>query len=150
VGCYGGKREIMEHMAPVGGVFQAGTLSGNPVAMAAGLATLKRLHECDYAALEAKTKALTGELASILEAKGKPVYVAQAGSAFTMYFSDKPVTNMIESGQCDQDTFAVYWQQMMARGVYLAPAGFECAFTSFAHSDEDFEKTLEAARAVAF
>jgi glutamate-1-semialdehyde 2,1-aminomutase len=150
VGCYGGKREIMEHMAPVGGVFQAGTLSGNPVAMAAGLATLKRLQECDYAALEAKTKALTGELASIIESKGKPVYVAQVGSAFTMYFSDKPVTNMIESGQCDQDTFAVYWKQMMAKGVYLAPAGFECAFTSFAHSDEDFEKTLEAARAVTF
>jgi glutamate-1-semialdehyde 2,1-aminomutase len=150
VGCYGGKREIMEHMAPVGGVFQAGTLSGNPVAMAAGLATLKRLQECDYAALEAKTKALTGELASIIEGKGKQVYVAQAGSAFTMYFSDRPVTNMIESGQCDQETFAIYWKQMMAQGVYLAPAGFECAFTSFAHSDEDFEKTLEAARAVAF
>ncbi|XXJ21230.1 glutamate-1-semialdehyde 2,1-aminomutase [Desulfovibrio caledoniensis] len=150
VGCYGGKREIMEHMAPVGGVFQAGTLSGNPVAMAAGLATLKRLRECDYAALEAKTKALTGELAAIVESKGKPVYVAQAGSAFTMYFSDRPVTNMIESGQCDQDTFSVYWKQMMAQGVYLAPAGFECAFTSFAHSDEDFEKTLDAARAVTF
>jgi glutamate-1-semialdehyde 2,1-aminomutase len=150
VGCYGGKREIMEYMAPVGGVFQAGTLSGNPVAMAAGLATLKRLQECDYAALEAKTKSLTGELASILEGKGKRVYVAQAGSAFTLYFSDKPVTNMIESGQCDQETFAVYWKQMMAQGIYLAPAGFECAFTSFAHSDEDFEKTLDAVRTVAF
>ncbi|EGB15878.1 glutamate-1-semialdehyde-2,1-aminomutase [Pseudodesulfovibrio mercurii] len=150
VGCYGGKREIMEHMAPVGGVFQAGTLSGNPVAMAAGLATLKRLQECDYPALEAKTKALTDELAAILRAKGKPVYVAQAGSAFTLYFSDAPVTNMAESGRCDQTTFGIYWKQMMAQGIYLAPAGFECAFTSFAHSDEDFEKTLAAARAVEF
>ena len=76
--------------------------------------------------------------------------VNQIASAFTMYFSDKPVTNMIESGQSDGDTFAVYWKQMLAQGIYLAPAGFECAFTSFAHSDEDFEKTLEAARNVKF
>nr|WP_321259545.1 glutamate-1-semialdehyde 2,1-aminomutase [uncultured Pseudodesulfovibrio sp.] len=150
VGCFGGKREIMEHMAPVGGVFQAGTLSGNPVAMAAGLATLHRLAECDYAALEARTTAFAEELASIVEGKGKPVHLVQIGSAFTMYFSDKPVTNMIESGQCDSEAYATYWQQMLAQGVYLAPAGFECAFTSFAHTDEDFEKTLEAARKVQF
>ena len=150
VGCYGGRREIMEHMAPVGGVFQAGTLSGNPVAMAAGLATLKRLGECDYAALETRTGKLAEELTAIIAAKGKPVHLAQVGSAFTMYFSDKPVTNMIESGQCDSKAYATYWQQMLAQGVYLAPAGFECAFTSFAHTDEDFEKTLEAARKVEF
>jgi len=150
VGCFGGKREIMEHMAPVGGVFQAGTLSGNPVAMAAGLATLHRLAECDYAALEARTTAFAEELASIVQGKGKPVHLVQVGSAFTMYFSDKPVTNMIESGQCDSEAYATYWQQMLAQGVYLAPAGFECAFTSFAHTDEDFEKTLEAARKVEF
>ena len=150
VGCYGGKREIMEHMAPVGGVFQAGTLSGNPVAMAAGLATLNRLADCDYDALETRTKTLTDSLADIMAEKGKPVAVNQIASAFTMYFSDKPVTNMIESGQADADTFATYWKQMLAQGIYLAPAGFECAFTSFAHTDEDFEKTLEAARNVKF
>jgi glutamate-1-semialdehyde 2,1-aminomutase len=150
VGCFGGKREIMEHMAPVGGVFQAGTLSGNPVAMAAGLATLKRLQECDYDALEARTKVFAEELASIVKAKGKPISLARVGSAFTMYFSDKPVTNMIESSQCDSAAYAAYWQQMLAQGVYLAPAGFECAFTSFAHTDEDLEKTLEAARKVTF
>jgi len=150
VGCYGGKREIMEHMAPVGGVFQAGTLSGNPVAMAAGLATLKRLQESDYDALEARTKAFAEELTSIIAGKGKPVHLVQLGSAFTMYFSDKPVTNMIESGQCDSDAYASYWQQMLKNGVYLAPAGFECAFSSFAHSDEDFAKTLEAAKKVQF
>jgi len=150
VGCYGGKREIMEHMAPVGGVFQAGTLSGNPVAMAAGLATLKRLQECDYASFEARTKAMAEELTAIIAAKGKPVHLVQLGSAFTMYFSDKPVTNMVESGQCDADAYASYWQQMLCNGIYLAPAGFECAFTSFAHTDEDFEKTLEAARKVEF
>ena len=150
VGCYGGKREIMEHMAPVGGVFQAGTLSGNPVAMAAGLATLKRLQECDYAALEARTKKLAEELTAIMVEKGQAVHLAHIASAFTMYFSDKPVTNMIESGQCNSEAYATYWQQMLAQGVYLAPAGFECAFTSFAHTDEDFEKTLEAARKVQF
>ncbi len=150
VGCFGGKREIMEHMAPVGTVFQAGTLSGNPVAMAAGLATLKRLGQCDYEALEARTKKLGDALVAILTEKGKPVVINQIASAFTMYFSDKPVTNMIESGQCDGETYAVYWKQMLAQGIYLAPAGFECAFTSFAHTDEDFEKTLEAARKVKF
>ncbi|MCJ2166164.1 MULTISPECIES: glutamate-1-semialdehyde 2,1-aminomutase [unclassified Pseudodesulfovibrio] len=150
VGCFGGKREIMEHMAPVGGVYQAGTLSGNPVAMAAGLATLRRLQDCDYDALEARTRVFAEELASIVRAKGKPISLAQVGSAFTMYFSDKPVTNMIESGQCDSAAYAAYWQQMLAQGVYLAPAGFECAFTSFAHTDEDFAKTLEAARKVTF
>jgi len=150
VGCFGGKREIMEHMAPVGGVFQAGTLSGNPVAMAAGLATLKRLAECDYDALEARTAELTDELAAIMRGKGRGVSVNRIASAFTMYFNDGPVTNMIESGNSDGDAYAVYWRQMLARGVYLAPAGFECAFTSFAHSDEDFEKTLEAARKVEF
>jgi glutamate-1-semialdehyde 2,1-aminomutase len=150
VGCYGGSREIMGHMAPVGGVFQAGTLSGNPVAMAAGLATLKRLQECDYAALEARTDALARELTAIMESKGQSVYLASMASAFTMYFSDRPVTNMIESGKCDSGAYAAYWQQMLAQGIYLAPAGFECAFTSFAHTDEDFEKTLEAARKVRF
>lgn len=150
VGCYGGKREIMEHMAPVGGVFQAGTLSGNPVAMAAGLATLKRLEECDYDALEARTKKLAEGLTSIIADKGQAVSLNQIGSAFTMYFSEIPVTNMIDSSQCNADAYATYWQQMLAQGVYLAPAGFECAFTSFAHTDEDFEKTLEAARNVQF
>lgn len=150
VGCFGGKREIMEHMAPVGGVFQAGTLSGNPVAMAAGLASLRRIQECDYDALEARTEKLVDELAAIMREKGKAVSVNRIASAFTMYFSEGPVTNMIESGKADADAYAAYWQQMLAQGVYLAPAGFECAFTSFAHSDEDFEKTLEAARKVEF
>lgn len=150
VGCYGGKREIMEHMAPCGGVFQAGTLSGNPVAMAAGLATLKRLQEMNYDVLEAHTKKLAEDLVSIMEEKGQAVSLNHIASAFTMYFSDKPVTNMIESSQCNADAYATFWQQMLQQGVYLAPAGFECAFTSFAHSVADFEKTLEAARKVEF
>ncbi len=150
VGCYGGKKEIMEHMAPVGGVFQAGTLSGNPVAMAAGLATLRRLQECDYAALEARTRKMAEELTSIIAGKGQAVSLVQIASAFTMYFSDVPVTSMIQSSQCDSAAYACYWQQMLKQGIYLAPAGFECSFTSFVHSDEDFEKTLDAARKVEF
>ncbi|ADU61770.1 MAG: glutamate-1-semialdehyde 2,1-aminomutase [Pseudodesulfovibrio sp.] len=150
VGCYGGSRTIMEHMAPVGGVFQAGTLSGNPVAMAAGLATLKRLGECDYPALEARTLAFARELAAIMESKGQAVTLNAIASAFTMYFSQGPVTNMIESGKCDSKAYATFWQQMLAQGIYLAPAGFECAFTSFAHTDEDFATTLDAARKVRF
>jgi len=150
VGCYGGKREIMEHMAPCGGVFQAGTLAGNPVAMAAGLATLKGLRERDYDALEVRTRGLAEGLTEILKAKGQSVYLQQVASAFTIYFSDVPVTNMTESSACDADKYATFWQRMMAQGIYLAPAGFECAFTSFVHTDEDFEKTLEAASKVEF
>ncbi len=150
VGCYGGKREIMEHMAPVGNVFQAGTLSGNPVAMATGLATLNRLKDCDYATLETHTRKLTDELVAIMTEKGQPVTLNQIGSIFTLYFSDRPVTNMIESSQCDAESYTAYWQQMLAQGIYLAPAGFECVFTSFAHTEEDFEKTVEAARRVEF
>jgi glutamate-1-semialdehyde 2,1-aminomutase len=71
-------------------------------------------------------------------------------SAFTMYFTQGPVTNMIESGKCDSKSYAAFWQQMLAQGIYLAPAGFECAFTSFAHTDEDFARTLDAARKVRF
>ncbi|WP_018125947.1 glutamate-1-semialdehyde 2,1-aminomutase [Desulfovibrio oxyclinae] len=150
VGCYGGKREIMNHMAPCGGVFQAGTLSGNPVAMAAGYATLKRLQECDYDALEQRTTKLAEELTAILREKGQPATLVRMASAFTIYFTDQPVVDQRGSAASNADTYATFWQQMQAQGVNLAPAGFECTFTSFAHTDEDFEKTLEAARNVKF
>ncbi|WP_243545025.1 glutamate-1-semialdehyde 2,1-aminomutase [Pseudodesulfovibrio tunisiensis] len=150
VGCYGGKREIMEHMAPCGGVFQAGTLSGNPVAMAAGVATLKRLKECDYDALEARTTKFTAELCDILRGKGQPITLQHMASAFTMYFTDRPIRNMNDTSTTDCDAYAKFWNQMRDQGINLAPAGFECTFTSFAHSDEDLERTLDAARKVTF
>lgn len=150
VGCYGGKREIMNHMAPCGGVFQAGTLSGNPVAMAAGLATLKRLQECDYDALEKRTLAFAEELAGIIRSKGKPVQLMHTASAFTMYFTEEPVVDQRGSAASDADVYAAFWQQMHQQGIYLAPAGFECTFTSFVHSDKDLDKTLEAAKNVEF
>ena len=150
VGAYGGKREIMNHIAPSGGVYQAGTLSGNPLAMAAGLATLKTLATQDYAALAARTEAFSGELENILHSKGVPVTRNRIASIFTLFFTDRPVTDFPSAQTADSALFVSFYQQMRQQGIYLAPSGFECAFTSFAHSDEDLERTLEAARRVAF
>lgn len=150
VGAYGGKREIMEHIAPSGGVYQAGTLSGNPLAMAAGLATLKALAGMDYPALAARTGSFSAELEKILRSKGAPVTRNHVASIFTLFFTDTPVTDFPSAQTADSATFVSFYQQMREQGIYLAPSGFECAFTSFAHSDEDLERTLEAARKVRF
>jgi glutamate-1-semialdehyde 2,1-aminomutase len=146
VGAYGGKREIMQRIAPCGDVYQAGTLSGNPVAMAAGLATLKVLARSDYSGLESRTRDLSGELKAILEAKGLPVTLNQIASAFTLFFTDAPVTDFASAKRSDTRLYASFYRQMREQGIYLAPSGFECAFTSFAHTEEDFQQTLEAAR----
>ncbi|MBG0778107.1 MAG: glutamate-1-semialdehyde 2,1-aminomutase [Desulfovibrionaceae bacterium] len=148
VGCYGGKREIMERIAPVGDVYQAGTLSGNPVAMAAGVATLTALRQADYAALEARTAALADELGDILRAKGAPVTVNTLASMFTIFFTEGPVTDFPSAAKSDGALYTSFYRQMRDAGIYLAPSGFECAMVSFAHTDEDFAKTLDAARAV--
>ncbi len=150
VGCYGGKREIMAHIAPSGPVYQAGTLSGNPVAMAAGIATLTQLAKCDYDALERRTKAFAEELANILRSKGQDVVLNQLASLFTLFFTKTPVTDYATAKTSDSAAYGEFYRQMRARGVNLAPSGFECGFTSFAHTDADLEKTLEAARQVAF
>ncbi|MDQ7834577.1 MAG: glutamate-1-semialdehyde 2,1-aminomutase [Humidesulfovibrio sp.] len=148
VGCYGGKREIMEHIAPSGPVYQAGTLSGNPVAMAAGIATLKGLMKSDYAALEARTKAFASEMADILRAKGQAVTLNHLASIFTLFFTATPVTDYETAKTANGATYGEFYRQMRAQGVNLAPSGFECGFTSFAHTDADLAKTLDAARAV--
>lgn len=148
VGCYGGRRDVMAHIAPSGPVYQAGTLSGNPVAMAAGIATLKRLAKSDYAALEKRTAAFAGELANILRAKGQDVVLNQLASLFTLFFTKTPVTDYATAKLANGAAYGEFYRQMRARGVNLAPSGFECAFTSFAHSDADLDKTLEAARQV--
>jgi len=150
VGAYGGKRHIMERIAPCGEVYQAGTLSGNPLAMAAGLATLGTLRNADYAGLAARTKAFAEELAAILRDKGAPVWLNQAGSLFTLFFCEGPVTNFEDAKKSDTARFAAYYQQMRAAGVFLAPSAFECVFTSFAHTEDDFARTLDAARGVKF
>jgi glutamate-1-semialdehyde 2,1-aminomutase len=150
VGAYGGKREIMEQIAPSGGVYQAGTLSGNPLAMAAGLATLKALAKKDYAALAARTDDFSRELEKILRSKGAPVSRNHIASIFTLFFTDSPVVDFPSAQTADSTLFISFYQQMRAQGIYLAPSGYECAFTSFAHSDQDLERTLEAARKVCF
>jgi glutamate-1-semialdehyde 2,1-aminomutase len=140
----------MEKLSPCGPVFQAGTLSGNPVAMAAGLANLRELEKRDYAALEARTAELAGELADIIRSKGVPVTLNQTASAFTLYFTDRPVTDMASARTSDAKVYTALYKQMRAQGVYLASLGFECSFTSFAHSEADFEQTLAAARKLRF
>ncbi len=150
VGAFGGKAEYMRHVAPQGEVYQAGTLSGNPLAMAAGLATLGQLKNRDYGALEQKVGAFARELESILKAKGVPIQVHTIASMFTPYFSDEPVTNFDEVKRCDQKLFGEFYRQMRAQGVYLAPSAFETGMVSFVHTDEDFSRTLECAAKVAF
>ncbi|MDK2956114.1 MAG: glutamate-semialdehyde -aminomutase [Desulfovibrionales bacterium] len=148
VGAYGGKREIMERIAPCGDVYQAGTLAGNPVAMAAGLATLQELEKRDYDALERRTSRFAEELASILGSKGLPTSLNHIASIFTLFFTDQKVVNFETAKTSDAEAFSRFYAGMREAGVNLAPSGFECVFTSFAHSDEDFEKTLQAASRV--
>jgi glutamate-1-semialdehyde 2,1-aminomutase len=146
VGAYGGRRDLMELIAPSGGVYQAGTLSGNPVAMAAGIATLTLLAKADYAGLAARTERLARELAGIIEAKGVTVQCNVMASAFTLFFAPAPVTDYETAKASDTARYAAFYRSMREAGVVLAPSGFECAFTSFAHGEADFAATLEAAR----
>ena len=150
VGAYGGKRHIMERIAPCGDVYQAGTLSGNPLAMAAGLATLNKLKTADYDALAQRTKALAEEMAAILRDKGAPVTLTRIASLFTLFFCDGPVTNFDEAKKGDTARYASFYNQMREAGVILAPSAYECAFTSFAHSEDDYARTLDAVRGVKF
>ncbi len=150
VGAFGGRAEIMRHVAPGGNVYQAGTLSGNPLAMAAGLATLRLLKECDYDALETRTRHFAGELEAILRAKGVPIQVHTMASMFTPYFSDSPITCFADVQRCDQALFETFYKQMREAGVYLAPSAFETGMVSFAHSEDDFSVALDAARKVTF
>ncbi len=148
VGCYGGKREIMERIAPCGDVYQAGTLSGNPVAMAAGLVTLQELMKADYDGLEKRTLNFAMQMKSILEEKGQAVTLNHVASLFTLFFTDQDVTDYATAKTGKAEIYAKFYAGMRAQGVNLAPSGFECAFTSFVHSDADLDKTLEAARKV--
>jgi glutamate-1-semialdehyde 2,1-aminomutase len=147
VGAFGGKREIMEKIAPLGPVYQAGTLSGNPVAVAAGLATLKLVDKKDFQAkIEATTQSLVDGL--IAEArKANIVFSAQAiGSMFGLYFRASPPTGFAEVMQCDKDRFNKFFHGMLNRGVYLAPSAYEAGFVSAAHGVAEIEATLAAAR----
>jgi glutamate-1-semialdehyde 2,1-aminomutase len=146
VGAYGGRREIMELVAPSGPVYQAGTLSGNPLAMTAGIETLKVLAQPEvYEALEKKAALLEAGLKSAAAEAGVPVYSVRAGSMMTLFFTDRQVIDYDSARTSDTARYRVYFHHMLESGVYLAPSQFEAAFLSLAHTDEDIELTLKAA-----
>jgi len=149
VGAYGGKRTFMEQIAPQGPVYQAGTLSGNPLAMAAGIATLKELQKPGfYEALEETSAHLADGLVQTAADAGIPVQVDRVGSMLGMYFTDQPVHDFEDAKTSDLDRFTTYYKGMLARGIYLAPSQFEAAFVSAAHSAADVDATLNAAAEV--
>ena len=148
VGAFGGKREFMEQVAPSGPVYQAGTLSGNPVAMAAGLANLKLICEPGfYEALSATTTHLVDGVATAAADNGVPLQTTQVGGMFGLFLTDaERVVNFAEAGACDVEAFKVFFHGMLERGVYLAPSAFEAGFVSSAHTEEHIEATVAAAR----
>lgn len=147
VGAYGGKREIMELVAPSGGVYQAGTLSGNPVAMAAGMAqlTLLKNHPEYYTALHEKADGFYGNLQEILKNSGLPYRVNHVGSLGCLYFTEKEVTDYDSAKTSDTGAFADYCNYMLEHGIYLAPSQFEAMFLSLAHTEELLNETLGTA-----
>jgi glutamate-1-semialdehyde 2,1-aminomutase len=148
VGAFGGKREIMEKISPLGPVYQAGTLSGNPVAMTAGLKTLELISAPGFFdELTHKTAHLVNGLREKAEAAGVPVAVNQVGGMFGLFFTDaEVVTNFAESTACNQEQFKKFFHAMLDRGVYMAPSAFEAGFVSIAHSETDIEQTVGYAR----
>ncbi|MCA9006229.1 MAG: glutamate-1-semialdehyde 2,1-aminomutase [Planctomycetaceae bacterium] len=149
VGAYGGKAEIMDVVSPVGSVYQAGTLSGNPIAMASGIATLECLRETNpYAELESKTSRLTQGLRAAAAKADLPHTLAECGSMFTLFFNPEKVTSYAISARNDTARFGRYFQGMLDRGVYLPCSQFEANFTSVMLTDEDIDHIIQAAEEV--
>ena len=147
VGAYGGRKDIMEMVAPAGPMYQAGTLSGNPLAMTAGIKTLELLKRPGtYEKLEATTKRLAEGIQEAAKAAGLPVCGNSISAMFGFFLCDGPVRNFEEAKATDSERFAKLHRAMLERGVYLAPSSFEAGFTSLAHSDADIDATLEAFR----
>ncbi|NJM14780.1 MAG: glutamate-1-semialdehyde 2,1-aminomutase [Bacteroidales bacterium] len=148
VGAYGGKKEIMEMLAPNGPVYQAGTLSGNPLAMAAGLTALSILNKTDgiYDRLEAASARLEDGLQQIIRKTGVPAVINRAGSMLTLFFTkEKQVNGFNQAMKCNTGMYAAYFKLALEKGIYLAPSQFEAAFVSAAHTNQDIDETLEAA-----
>jgi glutamate-1-semialdehyde 2,1-aminomutase len=149
VGAYGGRAEIMRTMAPEGPVYQAGTLSGNPLAMTAGIETLNVLRQGDvYAELERKAARLGEGMADAASRAGMPVHISRVGSLLTAFFTAGPVTNYESAKSADTERFGGFLRQLLERGVYWPPSQFEAAFVSLAHSDNDIETTIEAMKQI--
>jgi glutamate-1-semialdehyde 2,1-aminomutase len=146
VGAYGGRREIMSLVAPAGPVYQAGTLSGNPLAMSAGIATLKELSlPGAWARLERTTRELAEGLSRAARDAGVPLQVSHAGSMFGAFFCGEPVKDWESAKRSDTGRFSRYFRRMLEEGVYLAPSQFEAGFVSTAHGPAEIEATLKAA-----
>ena len=146
VGAFGGKREVMEQIAPLGPIYQAGTLSGNPVAMHAGIATLDRLRPGLYSELGARTGRLVAGVQAAADAAGIPFTGHSVGGMFGLFFNgDAPIQTFAQVMACDQERFKAFFHGMLDEGVYLAPSAFEAGFVSLAHTDEDIDATVAAA-----
>ncbi len=150
VGAFGGRADIMDYLAPVGPVYQAGTLSGNPVAMAAGLAALEQISKPGvYEQLTEKTRALTSGIVEKAKALGVPMTSNQVDSMFGFFFTDQAqVASFADVGKCDGERFNAFFHGMLQEGIYLAPSSYEAGFMSLAHSDDDILTTINAAERV--
>jgi glutamate-1-semialdehyde 2,1-aminomutase len=147
VGAYGGRRDIMEMVAPQGPVYQAGTLAGNPLAMTAGITTLRLLADgVAYRRLEASAVSLEDGLRRAAQETETPVRVNRAGSMLTVFFTAEPVIDFASARRSDTERYAAFFRQMLARGIFLPPSQFEAMFVSLAHSDDEIRQTIEAAR----
>jgi glutamate-1-semialdehyde 2,1-aminomutase len=146
VGAIGGKREIMKKLAPTGDVYQAGTLSGNPLAMSAGLTTLKILQtkNVSFAELDDKTNYLCRKIENLFKAKGIAVCINRVHSMFTLFFQQGPVYDLNTAQNSDTAMFARFFHGMLKQGVWLAPSQYEAGFMSFAHTNRDMDRTIDA------
>ena len=146
VGAYGGRQEIMDFVSPQGPVYQAGTLSGNPVAMAAGLAMLRTLHDDPsiYTRLDTTTRRIVSDYQGVLSQLGLPYTINQVGSMFSLFFTDQTVTDMDTARTCDTARFGQYFKEMLGRGIYLAPSQFESLFVSTAIGADEHDRLLTA------
>ncbi len=146
VGAYGGRRDIMQMVAPAGPMYQAGTLSGNPLAMVAGIETLSELQQPGvWGAIQARAAKLGAGITAVAQSVGVPVVVQRVGSMSTVFFTPEPVTNWSTAKAANTQRYAVFFQSMLESGVYLAPSQFEAGFMSSAHSDKDIEDTISGA-----
>ena len=145
----GGRADVMDHLAPVGPVYQAGTLSGNPLATAAGLAVLAELSDASYTTLEAKAARLVDGLRAAFAAAGVDAQVTQVGTLTGLFFAGSPVTDYAAAQQADHERYARFFHGMLDRGVFLAPSGYETLFVSLAHDDDVLDRTIAAAHEAA-
>jgi len=147
VGAYGASKDVMRNVAPAGPIYQAGTLSGNPLSMTAGLVTLRRLRDnSNYKALERSTANLCAGLAAAAADAGVTTTTNRVGSMWTSFFATQPVTDWATANKSDRVAFGKFFHAMLEQGIYLAPSQFEAGFVSIAHTDDVIERTIDAAR----